>query len=188
MCPEELWNTYSSKLKAYIMRHISDNYEAEDILQEVGIRVQKNASKIKNITNIEAWLYRITKNLIIDHFRGANKYSLIENVDEVFIPVALEHENYNKETADCLLKLVEYLPAIYKEAIIECDYKGKKQSILGQKWGLSNSGSKARVQRARKNLKAVLLSCCEVKSDNAGNIIEFHNKDNVKTEFSCIKC
>ena len=39
MCPEELWNIYSSGLKAYIMRHVPDKYEAEDILSEVGIRI-----------------------------------------------------------------------------------------------------------------------------------------------------
>ncbi|MGE5604318.1 MAG: sigma factor-like helix-turn-helix DNA-binding protein [Bacteroidota bacterium] len=87
-----------------------------------------------------------------------------------------------------MLKLLENLPETDKEAIIESDYNGEKQSILGQKWGLSNSGSKNRIQRARKKLKAVLLSCCEAKTDNAGNIINFHNKDNVKSEFSCMKC
>jgi len=188
MCPEELWKIYGPKLKLYIKKHVSDNYEVEDILQEVGLRIQKNEKKIKDIKNIEAWLYRITKNLIMDYFRGANKYTLIEDINKMTAPATPEHENYNKETADCLLKLVEYLPLTYKEAIIESDYNGKKQSILGQEWGLSNSGSKSRIQRARKKLKAMLFNCCEVKSDNAGNIIEFHNKDNVRSEFSCIKC
>ena len=188
MCPEELWNTYSIELKAYIMKCVSDKYTAEDILQEVGIRIQKNESKIKNINNIKAWLYKITNNLIADYFRGVNKYSLIENIDELSIIDTPENENYNKETAECLLKLVEYLPEIYKEAIIESDYKGKIQIELGQERGLSNSGSKSRIQRARKKLKTILYSCCEVKSDNVGNIIELNNKNNSSTKFSCINC
>jgi RNA polymerase sigma-70 factor, ECF subfamily len=188
MCPEELWNTYSAELKAYIMKHVSNKYEAEDILQEVGIRIQQNAYKIKDITNVKGWLYRVTYNLIIDYFRERKKYSMIEDVNEISSPDTSEHQNYNKETAECLLKLVEYLPSTYKEAIIESDYNGKKQSVLGEKWGLSNSGSKTRIQRARKKLKAVLLSCCEVKSDKAGNIIEFHSKDNINNELFCIKC
>jgi len=188
LSPEELWAVYSPRLKNYITKHVPDKYEAEDILQEVGIRMQKNVDRIKDITNVEAWLYRIAHNLIVDYFRGANKCSLIENINEISVPVAPEQENYNKETAECLLKLLEYLPDTYKEAIIESDYNGEKQSQLGRKWGLSNSGSKTRIQRARKKLKAVLLSCCEVQSDNAGNIIDFYNKDNAGTEFSCIKC
>lgn len=186
MCTEEIWVSHSPKLMSYILKHVQDKYEAEDILQEVGIRVQKNASKIKDISNVEARLYRIAHNLIIDYFRGANKYLLIEDINELSGQDNPGQENYNKETAECLLKLVERLPAVYKEAIIESDYKGKKQSILGRKWGLSNSGSKTRIQRARRRLKDVLINCCEVKSDGAGNIIDLHDK--AKTEFSCIRC
>ena len=115
---------------------------------------KKNASKIKDITNVEAWLYRIAYNLIMDYFRGANKYSFIEDINEISVPDIMEQENYNKETAECLLRLVEYLPTTYKEAIIEGDYKGKKQGILGRKWGLSNSGSKTRISAGSKKIKS----------------------------------
>jgi len=189
MLIEEIWANHSPKLKSYILKRIPDKYEAEDILQEVGIRLQKNAGKIKDITNIEAWLYRIAHNLVMDYFRKRKKYSYLEDFNEkIFVPTATEPENFNNETADCLLKLVDCLPAVYKEAIIESDYKGTKQNTLGHKWGLSISGSKTRVQRARKRLKAELLNCCEVKSDGAGNIIDFHHKENVRTKFSCVKC
>ncbi|MDH7479371.1 MAG: sigma factor-like helix-turn-helix DNA-binding protein [Syntrophomonadaceae bacterium] len=152
------------------------------------MRIQKNAGKIKDIADVEAWMYRIAYNLIVDYFRGANRYSFLEDINEIPVPAIPEQENYNKETAECLLKLVEYLPANYKEAILEADYKGEKQSMLGRKWGLSDSGSKSRIQRARKKLRAVLLSCCEVKSDGAGNIIDFRNRDNARTAYSGIRC
>jgi RNA polymerase sigma-70 factor (ECF subfamily) len=182
MRPEEIWAGYSLKLQTYILKHVPDQYEAEDILQEVGVRLQKNANKLDGIRNVEAWLYRIANNLIADYFRRAKKYFPIEDINEISVPFAPEPENFNQETAECLLKLVDYLPAADKEAIIESDYNGKKQRILGQKWGLSHSGSKTRIQRARKKLKAVLLNCCEVKSDNAGNIIELRNKEKEGTK------
>lgn len=50
---EELWNIYGPKLKAYIMKYVSDRYEVEDILQEAGARMQKNASKIKEIDDTQ---------------------------------------------------------------------------------------------------------------------------------------
>jgi len=149
MCPEEIWTNYNLKLKNYIMKHVLNQYDAEDILQEVGVRLQKKSIELKDITNLEAWLYRITRNLIVDYFRGANKYSLVEDINEISFPSSYEQENYNKETSECLLKLVDYLPATYKEAIIESDYYG---------------------------------------SDNLGNIIEFRNRDNSRTAFSCIQC
>jgi len=188
MSPQEIWAIYGAWLKNYIIKHVPDKYEAEDIHQEVFICLQKSATRIKEIKNIKAWLHRIAYNLIMDYFRGLNKYSFIEDINELPVGAIAEQENYNNEAAECLLKLVEYLPETYKEAIIESDYNGKKQKVLGQKWGISHSGSKARIQRARKKLKATLLSCCEVQSDNSGNIIEFRNKANAQTEFSSIQC
>jgi len=171
------------------MKHVSDKYEAEDILQEVGIRLQKNSSKIIEIDNVKAWLYRVAHNLIVDYYRRANKCSLTEDLNEISIQVtANDEDNYNKEAAKCLLNLVQYLPETYREAIIESDYKGNKQNTLGEKWGLSSSGSKARVQRGRRKLKAMILNCCEVKYDSSGNIIEFYRKDDEANKNSCFKC
>lgn len=147
-----------------------------------------NASKMNGLMNVRAWLYRVTYNLIVDYFRGANKDLFVEAIDDIPVPANPLNENYNMETAQCLLKLVEYLPVTDQEAIIESDYNGKNQRVLSQKWGLSHSGSKTKIQRARKKLKTVLQSCCEVKSDNAGNITEFHSKDEPHTKFSCLKC
>ena len=188
MNSEEIWNKYSLKLKHYIMKNISNQFDAEDILQELGIRIKKNEDKTSNITNIEAWLFRITKNLISDYYRSKNNCSYIEDLNKIHISTNTEHDNYNIETANCLLKLAEYLPLTYKEAIIESDYKGEKQTILCQRWGISYSGSKNRVQRARKKLRANFLNCCEIKFDNSGNVIEFYNKSINKSKFPCIKC
>lgn len=183
---EEIWLSHSLRLENYIKKRVVDKYSAEDILQEVGLRLQKNSNKIQDIRNISAWLYRITNNLIVDSYRKRD-YEKTEDIAEVALPITLEHDNYNMETAECLLKLVKYLPETDQEAIIASDYYGRKQIALSREWGLSYSGSKARVQRARKKLKSVLFNCCEVQSDNAGNIIKFYNK-NISNEFSCLNC
>lgn len=132
------------------------------------------------VIRIEAWLYRVTNNLIVDYYRRRDKYEKMEDITGVLLPVTLEHDNYNKETAECLLELVKYLPETDREAIIASDYYGNKQIVLSREWGLSYSGSKARIERSRKRLKAILHTCCEVQSDQAGNITEFYNKKRSK--------
>lgn len=190
MISEELWNIYNTKLKGYIMRKVSDKYEAEDIFQEVGFRLIKSESKILDVEKIEAWLYRIASNAIIDYYRRKARFTNIDDIDAVNIKESYipEFDNYNSETASCLLKLTKFLPTTYKEAIIESDYNGIQQNILGDKWGLSYSGAKNRVQRARKKLKETMLNCCEVKTDKRGNIIELVKKNVLSEEFSCINC
>lgn len=186
MLPEEVWSIYEAKLKRFIIQHVSDSYEAEDILQDVGVRLQQHQSMINSIENVEGWLYHVTKNLIVDYYRKKNRYSLTDDMEALTAAETAESDNYNQETAVCLLVLVNNLSPTDRDAIMSSDYYGEKQRMLGQKWGLSYSGSKNRVQRARKKLRSKLLSCCEVKSDKAGNIIEFFHKGN--DEFNCIKC
>lgn len=41
MNSEEIWNIYSEKLKYFILKNISDQFEVEDILQDVCVRIQK---------------------------------------------------------------------------------------------------------------------------------------------------
>lgn len=190
MLSEEFWNRYSIKLKSYIHRKVSDKYEAEDIFQEVFYRMFKNENKISEVKNMEAWLYRITNNAIIDYYRSKDRFTTIDDIDSVSIKndYSPEIDNYNSETASCLLKMAELLPTKDKEAIIESDYNGIQQNLLGEKWGISNSGAKNRVQRARKKLKDTMHKCCEVKSDQQGNIIELVNKKVTGDEFSCIDC
>lgn len=193
MIPEELWDLYNTKLKNYIMGKVSDKFEAEDLFQEVGFRVLKSEKNIQDVDNVEAWLYRIASNAIIDYYRRKDRMNYVEDVD-VIDAVLLkdssvsEADNYNKEAASCLLKLTEILPETYKEAILQSDFKGVPQNSLGEEWGLSHSGAKNRVQRARKKLKETMLDCCEVRSDHQGNILELVNKNKDQEKFSCIRC
>lgn len=193
MIPEELWDLYNTKLKNYIMGKVSDKFEAEDLFQEVGFRVLKSEKNIQDVDNVEAWLYRIASNAIIDYYRRKDRLNYVEDVD-VIDAVLLkdssvsEADNYNYEAATCLLKLTEILPETYKEAILQSDFKGVPQNSLGEEWGLSHSGAKNRVQRARKKLKETMLDCCEVRSDHQGNILELVNKNKDQEKFSCIRC
>ena len=187
---EELWNAYNAKLKSYIGRKVSDEYEAEDIFQEIYLCVIKNESKIENLKNVEAWLYTIARNKIFDYYRTKGRFTYMDDIDTVKNKdfYTNELDNFNSEAASCLLKMTQFLPESYKVAIIECDYNGIQQNVLGEKLGLSYSGTKNRVQRARKKLREAMLNCCEVKSDKQGNIIELVNKNVTNEELSCINC
>jgi len=187
---EMIWDMYHKKLMHYIAKKVSDPHEAEDILQEVSLRLIKNERKMNELDSIEAWLFRVTKNTIIDYYRRKAKTIYVDDFESLRTTASneVELENYNLETASCMLKLTDFLPATYKEAVIESDYKGIKQTTLGEKWQLSHSGTKNRVQRARKKLKETLYQCCDVQSDKKGNIIELVNKNVQGEAFSCIDC
>lgn len=183
---ENLWAQYSTELKGYIIKRVRNIYVAEDILQELGVRVLKNEESIKDINNVKAWLYRIAYNLITDYYRGI-KWS-DEDINDMIIPAQDGQDNYNQETSKCLLKLTGKLSPKYREAILQCDYFGKRQALVSKSWGLSSSGGKSRIQRARKKLKKMFLNCCDVQFDKAGNIIDLTRKQLSNSDFNTIGC
>ena len=81
--------------------------------------------------------------------------------------------------------MVESLPADYREALILTEYEGLTQRALAERLGLSFSGAKSRVQRAREKLKAMLLDCCHFEFDRFGKIIDYQPNCACCTDQGC---
>ncbi len=81
------------------------------------------------------------------------------------------------ELAACMEPLMARLPAFYRDALQLTDLAGLTQAEAATRVGLSTSGMKARVQRARSQLKALFVLCCEIELDRRGGIVDYqpHN-------------
>ncbi len=82
----------------------------------------------------------------------------------------------NEEIVSCLKAMINHLPEKYKQAIILTEFQNLTQKELSERMGLSLSGAKSRVQRARSMLKETLLGCCHLEFDRLGNIIDYTHK------------
>src|SRR5262249_283963 len=71
-----------------------------------------------------------------------------------------------------LLPLAQRLPRLYRQALLLTEVDGLTQKALADRLGLSFSGAKSRVQRARDQLRK-LLSCCDFTFDRRGHIIDY---------------
>jgi len=89
---EHIYKTERKRLLGYINKKISDNLDAEDILQDVFYQLTIGFQKSIVIENLTAWLYRVADNRITDLFRKKQPvaFSMIENyVDDDDGPVSL---------------------------------------------------------------------------------------------------
>lgn len=175
-----LWKEFSIPLKKYIKRRIDNSQDAEDILQIVFLKIYTNIEKLNELSKLNAWIYTITRNVIIDYYRNKNMESSMECLPEDFFNEEQEENNLNFEISQCLKNMIQYLPEKYKQAIILTEFDNLTQKELANRMGLTISGAKSRVQRARVLLKNMLLNCCSFETDHRGNIIDYKikNKDN----------
>ena len=82
-----------------------------------------------------------------------------------------EHAN-DIDLKPAVKRMVEDLPEPYRQALILTEYEGLSQVELARKLGISLSGAKSRVQRAREKVRQMLLECCHLEFDRRGKIIE----------------
>jgi RNA polymerase sigma-70 factor (ECF subfamily) len=170
---EAVWHDFQRPLLAFIARRVPDRDGAEDILQEVMLRIHRHAGELEDSAAVSAWIHQIARNAIADHYRRAavrrERPSGVEL--DVHEPAASEPTGELRgELAACLRPLVQRLGPPYREAISLTELDGLTQVAAAAQLGLSVSGMKSRVQRARSQLRELLVSCCEIELDRRGGI------------------
>ena len=173
---ELLWNKYAAELGRFIQTKVKNQTDAEDILQEVFIKVHLKATTIKDDAKIRAWLYQVARNAVADFWR---KRDTLVPVSEQHIAPPYESNQRNR-LLNCLPSLLAQLPAKYKAALVKSDLDQVNQKLLGQQLQLSYSGAKSRVQRARAMLTRLVHSCCHIRVGKAGSILSVEPLNNCR--------
>ena len=176
ICLVDFWEESKTTLKNFIGDRVSNEEDTEDILQDVFLKLISNIDKLMDDQKVHAWIYRITRNAIIDYYRRNHKNFDLESFSEE-LPLVLDEDlTSNKEIAYCLKNMVNKLPEKYKQAIIITVFENHTQKEYSEMVGISVSGAKSRVQRARNILKEMVLGCCSLEFDSLGNIINYKKR------------
>jgi len=174
MNTEELWNEFGEQIKRFIISKTKDLDSSEDILQDVFIKIHSEINTLKDKDRIQSWIFRIARNTITDYFRRRKKESFLS--DEIQEPVEDKpDESFNLILED-MIKNMDELPQEYCEAICNTEFRGISQKQYAAEIGISYSGLKSRVQRARKMLKDNLMQCCHFYFDKYNTIIDYEKK------------
>ncbi|OPX90772.1 MAG: ECF RNA polymerase sigma factor SigE [Pelotomaculum sp. PtaB.Bin104] len=171
-----IWHELSVPLKNFIKKRVPNEQDTEDILQEIFSKIHSRIDGLQDDNKIHAWIYKMTRNAIMDYYRKKEKAIELSELAEKLTNETEEDLSANGEIAMCLRAMVDQLPEKYKQAIILTEFHNLTQKEMGEKLGLSLSGAKSRVQRGRAMLKEILLGCCHLEFDRMGNIIDYKHK------------
>lgn len=171
---EQAWEAFHTPLQQFIRRRVADESTAEDLLQEVFLKIHQHIESLKDIKRLESWIYQITRNSIIDYYRGHQQaMTSLDAAGLLELPEDLPSEDIVSELLPCVRAMVQNLPVPDRQALVLTEYQGLTQKELGERLGLSFSGAKSRVQRAREKLKQELLACCHFELDRRGHILDY---------------
>jgi RNA polymerase sigma-70 factor (ECF subfamily) len=172
---EAIWSHMSADLRKFIRRRVADEHLAEDLLQEVFLRIHRNLARLRGPERLAAWVYQIVRNVVHDHYR--NSAAEPASLDEMEVEERRdERSTLRSQAAVWLGELIEEIPEPYRQAITLSEFEGLPQREIAARLGLSISGAKSRVQRGRAMLKDVLDQCCTFELDRLGNVTDCNPK------------
>ncbi|MEW4564401.1 RNA polymerase sigma factor SigZ [Bremerella sp. JC770] len=178
---EDIWQQMGKQLKLFFVARVRDHQTAEDLLQEVFLRIHAKLETVSDQQRIEPWIFQIARNLLADHYRFRSR----ETVPLVEHPEAsLENEEQLKNVViGWLPQMLIHLPPKYRTALELYELQGKSQQEIADQLNISLSGAKSRVQRGRTKLKEVLFDCCSFEHDRCGNLIGYSRNKVSKHKF-----
>jgi RNA polymerase sigma-70 factor (ECF subfamily) len=161
-------------LRAEVRRFIARRVEpsvADDLVQEVFLKVHERAGELRHADRITPWLFRVARNVVIDHLRRrrVRAFTSLDEADELAMPAP--EVNLNAEMAAWFRPMVDLLPEKYRVALVLTEIEGLTQRQLAERCGISLSGAKSRVQRAKQLLEGIVRACCDFEVDVHGNFV-----------------
>jgi RNA polymerase sigma-70 factor (ECF subfamily) len=176
----ELWNEFNQKLMNYINAKVNNTQDAEDILQDVFIKIFSSIERLESQAAIKSWIYKITKNTIIDFYKKKKDVSV---APETLYEIEDEKEdvdNMNDDISKCIGDMIFALPDKYLSVYDMYEKKNLKHEEIAEALDISVSASKVRLKRAKDMFKDKISKCCDFEVDKYGNIINYLSKGKCK--------
>ena len=155
----KLFIRYYSRLCYYVYRMLMDKEDAEDVVQELFLTLWNNRKKIEIGENVSGYLYKMAKNLALNHIRTETNYrAVLENREEspsYYEESPLESEEFRIALNNCINRL----PDRCKEVLLLHRVKGLKQKEIADQLSISVKTIKNQIWSSLQRLK----KCLELK-------------------------
>ena len=144
---EQIYTDYYGKVMGYISARIRSRADAEDLCTDVFMKIQQKLDSYdESKAAVGTWVFTITRNTLIDHFRR-NRPS--EELDENLKDDSEVDEGLlNQETLSELASALTRMPEQMRDIIVLRYYDGKPLTEIAEIMGLSYGAVKLRHQNA----------------------------------------
>ena len=144
----ELYSVHRAELLSYCRAMCGDTADAEDLLQETFVRALSDQDLLEELGEKQrrAWLYKVARNLFYDACR--------RRTAEKSLRLTAEEETEGGFSAVDTAMILSSLPPELAAVFVKRYLQGYTSTELAEEYGLSPSGIRAMLSRARKALKA----------------------------------
>ena len=154
---QELVDRYKDLVFALIARTVPDRSRAEDVAQDVFLRIHRGLPYFRGEARLSTWIYRIVANVCLqDQTRARAAVSLDDERNAVLAPSGSDRQFGDLELRDRLEKAIARLPANYRLLIAAHYLKGVRYDDLAEALQLPLGTVKTQLYRAKQQLRRLL--------------------------------
>ena len=170
---EKIHEAFRSKIHRYLTGLVGEQ-EAEDLTQEVFIRVDRALKTFRGESQLSTWIYRIATNVAIDKMRNSSfrqdaEQKPFDDSDEIESKdlwtgeeaPPIEQQLLQKQRYDCFMDYVQNLPLNYRTVVALSELEELTNNEIAEILGLSLDVVKIRLHRGRTRLLQELKTHCK---------------------------
>lgn len=168
----KIYDDYRPRILRYLTRLVGEG-EAEDLTQEVFVKIDRGLKAFRGESRISTWIYRIATHVALDKLRGPyarqrqGKPASTPPIEEVGEEIWTDEEKapaeqkvIREEMNGCIREIIDTLPANYRSVIVLSEMEGLKDAEIAEVLGIKLQTAKMRLHRGRAMLKKELSTAC----------------------------
>lgn len=179
---QKIYDDFQPRILRYLIRLVGES-EAEDVTQEIFVKVSQALENFRGESKLSTWLYRIATNTALDRLRSpsfqriAQKKSSDDSIEKSEVEPedkdistgektpSVEQQFVRKEMNKCIRDFIEELPENYRAVVVLSELEGLSNTEIAEILGVTLDTVKIRLHRARAKLKKELETHCDFYRD-----------------------
>ena len=152
-----LFEMFYPKVKVFLVKFLKDDKAAEDIAQDIFVKLWSLGPTLPTIKSFNTYLYSMTRNAAINYLR--NRHASLEvNEVQILDENDVENDYYRKEKELLIKLIVDQMPEQRKKIFTMSRYQGLSNDQIAKSLGLSKHTIENNIRLALKELREVMLA------------------------------
>lgn len=174
-----LWVEFATPLRAFVRRRVPETIDPNDVVQEIFLRILRHLPDLGRVEHLDAWIYQVARTAVADALRanGRRQARTVDLDTDTLEGPAEGPAAALAELTPCLIPFVRRLEEPYRSALELTALGGLTQQQAADQAGISLSGMKSRVQRARAQVRQLMGVCCALEYDARGSVMDYEVRD-----------
>ena len=148
----KIYLRYRERVYSYCLRILCNEQDAQDLFQDVFVRLYTRASSFEQEKSLGGWIFTIAHNLCLNRIRDRKPYEDIEDLPLLTMP----SEDFGENWPERIEWALAQLPVEYREALVLREYQGLSYTEIAEVLKTTLPAIKSRIYRAKENLRELL--------------------------------